>query len=179
MEKRDFSFKVKSFDDEEGSFAGDLSVYGVVDHGGDVVQPGAFKRTIATRGSTVPLLWQHRPDEPIGTLTLQDTPSALKVTGQLLMELPMAQKAHVLLKNKIIKGLSIGYDTVQQDFKDGIRYLTELKLWEGSVVTFPMNEMATVTSIKQADADDEEEAELVALQAIYASLQRLGSVLKP
>ena len=179
MEKRDYSFRVKQFNEPDGSFEGDLSVYGVVDLGGDVVQPGAFKRSITANGNTVPLLWQHRPDEPIGTLTLNDTPSALKVKGQLLLDLPMAQKARTLLKAGIIKGLSIGFDTVQQDFVNGVRHLTELKLWEGSVVTFPMNQAATVTSIKQVDADDDDEEELAALQAIMTSLQRLESVLKP
>jgi uncharacterized protein len=179
MEKRDFSFKVKSFDEPDGSFEGDLAVYGNEDLGGDVIQPGAFKRSIANQGNVVPLLWQHRPDEPIGTLTLEDTPGALKVKGQLLLDLPMAQKARTLLKAKIIKGLSIGYDTITQDFDNGVRHLKELRLWEGSVVTFPMNPLATVTAIKTLDDPDDEQEELAALQAIYASLQRLGSVLKP
>ena len=62
---------------------------------------------------------------------------------------------------------------------NGVRHLTELKLWEGSVVTFPMNEAAAVTSIKQADTtDDDEQAELDALRQLYAALQILGNALK-
>jgi hypothetical protein len=103
----------------------------------------------------VPLLWQHRTDEPIGTLTLIDGPNALQVQGQLLLDLPMAQKAHTLLKNKIIKGMSIGYDTLQDKVENGVRYLKELRLWEGSLVTFPMNEAAVVTSVKSfQDVED-------------------------
>lgn len=178
MLKKDFGFKVKSVDDEKGTFTGDLSVYGVKDLGGDVVQQGAFSRTLANR-DVIPMLWQHKSDVPIGTLTLQDSPSALRVTGKLLMKLPMAEDAYELIKAGVIRGLSIGFDTIQQDFKDGIRYLTELKLWEGSVVTFPMNEMATITSIKADDStDDDDEEELETLKAIYDSLLRLGSALK-
>ena len=32
--------------------------------------------------------------------------------------------------------------------ENGVRYLKELRLWEGSLVTFPMNEAAQVTSVK-------------------------------
>ena len=87
----------------------------------------------------------------------------------------MAEGAYAASRPGSHRGFSIGYDTVQQDFKDGIRYLTELKLWEGSVVTFPMNEAATITSIKQVDADDDDEEELVALQAIMNHCNRSGA----
>jgi HK97 family phage prohead protease len=180
MEKRDFSFKIKSFDGDEGTIEGDLAVYGNVDHGGDVMVSGACKRSIQNNGNVVPLLWQHRPDEPIGTLTLTDTPGALKVKGQLLLDLPMAQKARTLLKAGIVKGMSIGYDTMVEDFKDGVRYLKEVRLWEGSIVTFPMNPQAMVTAVKADSAtdDDDEEAELAALRQLYAALQILGNALK-
>ena len=180
MLKKDFGLKVKSVDDEQGTFTGDLSVYGVKDHGGDVVQPGAFSRSLAAKGNTIPLLWQHRPDEPIGTLDLQDSPNALKVKGKLLLGLPTADKAYRLIKAGVIGGLSIGYDTIVEDFQNGIRYLKEVRLWEGSIVTFPMNEMATITAIKQADdpTDDNEQQELAALRQLYAALQILGNALK-
>jgi HK97 family phage prohead protease len=179
MQKRDFGFKIKSFDDSEGTFEGDLAVYGNVDLGGDVIQPNAFKRSIANQGNTVPLLWQHKQDEPIGVLELIDTPSALRVKGKLLMELPMAQKAHVLLKSRIVRGLSVGYDTIKEDFKDGVRYLEELRLWEGSVVTFPMNENAVITGVKQdGSPDDDEQEELAALQQVFDSLQALAAILQ-
>jgi len=57
----------------------------------------------------------------------------------------MAQKAFTLLKNQIIKGMSIGYDTIQDSVENGVRYLKELRFWEGSLVTFPMNQSAMVT----------------------------------
>ena len=179
MLKRDFNFKIKSVDDEKGTFTGDLSVYILryKDHGGDVVQPGTVAEPSQNKGNVVPLLWQHKSDVPIGTLTLVDSPSALRVTGKLLMKLPMAEDAYELIKGGVIAGLSIGYDVLNEDFQNGIRYLKELRLWEGSIVTFPMNEMAMITSIKADDPSDDEE-EVAALQAIFASLQRLGSVLK-
>lgn len=145
--KSRFSVQVKEIG-ADGSFEGILAAYNNVDLGGDTILPGAFTKTIQEHGSEVPLLWQHDTDEPIGKLTLIDGPDALRVKGQLLMDLPIAQKAYLLLKGQIIKGLSIGYDTIKKDVEDGVRRLKELRLWEGSIVTFPMNQAAMVTAIK-------------------------------
>lgn len=149
MLKRDFKFKVNTITDpQSGAIEGKLAVYNNVDLGGDVIVPGAFTKTLQGNGTQIPLLWQHQPDQPIGTLTLSDAPDALYVRGQLLLDLPMARNAYALLTNKVIKGLSIGYDVIKDTIENNVRYLKELRLWEGSLVTFPMNEMAQVTAIK-------------------------------
>src|SRR5690606_8403307 len=48
-------------------------------------------------------------------------------------------------------GISIGYSVIQKAFKDAVRHLKELALWEISTVTFPANELATVTTVKGED----------------------------
>ncbi len=134
---------------EEGTFTGILSPYNEVDDGNDIVEPGAFTKTMQERGDTVPLLWQHKSDTPIGKLTLIDTPDALQVKGELLMELPEAQKAYALMKAGIVKGLSIGYETIKKAMDGGIRRLKEVRLFEGSLVTFQMAPSALVTAVKR------------------------------
>jgi HK97 family phage prohead protease len=52
------------------------------------------------------------------------------------------------MKAGVVKGLSIGYDTIQATYDGDIRHLTELKLWEISRVIFPMNESAQVSAVK-------------------------------
>jgi hypothetical protein len=54
----------------------------------------------------------------------------------------------------VLKGLSIGYDTIDSDFVGDVRQLKELRLWEGSIVTFPMSPEAMVTGIKGMSGDD-------------------------
>jgi len=169
--KRSFRVEIKAIN-EDGSFDGLLAVYNNVDLGKDLIEPGAFTKTIQEHGSTVPLLWQHDTEEPIGSLTLIDSPDALRVKGQLLLDLPVAQKAYLLLKAHIIKGLSIGYDTIKESVDGKIRRLKELRLWEGSVVTFPMNEAAMVTAIKAIkERKDTFDAELTELQLMDAGSQ--------
>jgi uncharacterized protein len=132
----------------EGSFEGLLSPYGNVDGGGDIVERGAYTKTLLDQGPTRPMLWQHKSDVPVGELTLEDRQDGLWCKGQLLMALPEAQKAYLLVKARIVKGLSIGFESIKDSVVNGVRHLNEIRLYEGSVVTFPMNEMALITSVK-------------------------------
>jgi HK97 family phage prohead protease len=163
MERKRFSLKIKSVDDT-GTFTGLGAAYGNVDLGGDKIMPGAFTRTLAA-GKQFPLLWQHDPSNPIGTAKVTDTPQGLQVEGTLLLQDPTAQKAYTFMKAGVIKGMSIGYETLQSTMDGDVRQLKELKLWEVSVVTFPMNESATIASVKSlALSDDEVQHHLQALR---------------
>ncbi len=146
---KDFKFAIKTLTDQ-GQFDGLAAVYGNVDLGGDIIAPGAFTKTLKEKNSQVPILWQHDAHEPIGLGTLTDGTEGLLIHGDLVMESPVAQKAYALMKADVLKGLSIGYDTVVSEYDSAhdIRTLKELKLWEVSTVTFPMNTRANVTSVK-------------------------------
>lgn len=147
MEHKDqiFVVEIKALS-EEGTFEGLLSPYGNVDQSGDVVVAGAYTKTLKEGGPTRPLLWQH--DEPIGELTLEDRKDGLWARGRLLLDLSKARDAHLLMKAGIVKGLSIGYRTIKDSIENGVRHLKEIKLMEGSIVTFPMNELALIESVK-------------------------------
>jgi uncharacterized protein len=151
-ERHDCALKIKSLD-PTGSFSGVAAVYNNVDLGGDRIEPGSFSRTIAA-SKVFPLLWQHQSDNPIGTVTVTDSREGLLVSGQLLMDLEEAKRAYLLIKAKVIKGLSIGFETIQDSVEDGVRLLKEIRLWEVSIVTFPMNEMAAIGSVKALSAED-------------------------
>lgn len=156
MLKKSLSFKFDVKDiAQDGTFTGFAAVYGNVDQGGDVIDPGAFKTTLAAKGGKVPILWQHNSREPIGMGTLTDSKEGLLIHGKLSLKVARAQEAYTLLQDEILKGLSIGYEVVQEKMANGVRYLKEIKLFEVSLVTFPMNEMALVTGVKSAEEIDE------------------------
>jgi HK97 family phage prohead protease len=142
-----FALEVKSLQ-ENGTFRGFASVYGNTDLGDDVVVPGAFTKTLQDGGRQRPLLWQHR--DPVGTVVLTDGPGGLVADGTLTMAVRQAREAHALMLDGAVKGLSIGFQTIKERFVGAVRELHELKLHEVSLVTFPMNLAATVTSVKQA-----------------------------
>lgn len=163
---------------EEGTFTGKLSVYGVLDQVGDIVERGAFTKTIKERGSEVPLLWQHRSDVPIGMLVLEDQLDALWVKGRLLMELEEAKKAYLLIKARIVKGLSIGFETVKDSIEGGVRHLKECRLYEGSIVTFPACEAALITSVKNADGTERKDfSEELMREQLWAAYSLMMSAL--
>jgi uncharacterized protein len=169
VDRANFSLKIKSVD-EAGRFTGIGAVYNNVDLGGDKILPGAFTRTLAA-GKQFPLLWQHNPSDPIGSVKVTDTSQGLMVEGQLLLSDATAMKAYQFLKSGIIRGLSIGFETIKSAFVDGVRELQELKLWELSVVTFPMNESAMVTGIK-AMSDDDRSKHLQAIDTHRKAIDR-------
>ena len=137
----------------QGRFAGYASVFNVVDSQRDVIIRGAFSRTLKGRTREIKLLWQHQQEEPIGAFDrMFEDQRGLYVEGSLLLNVRRAQEAHTLLKAKAISGLSIGYSPVRHSTnpKTGVRMLSDIDLWEVSLVTFPANMAAGVTVVKNA-----------------------------
>ena len=130
---------------------GYASLFGKRDQGGDVVQPGAYKGSLAALGAAdrrVKMLWQHDPAQPIGVWDeVREDAVGLWVKGRILSEVEKGREAAALLAAGAIDGLSIGYRTVkaERDGK-GQRLLSELELWEVSLVTFPMLPEARVAA---------------------------------
>jgi uncharacterized protein len=154
---------------EDGTFEGLASVYGNVDLGGDVVEAGAFSKSLQDRGGTVPILWQHDSHDPIGTGRLTDSYEGLRISGELVLETPSARAAYALMKKKAISGLSIGFDIVRHEIQNGVRVLKELKLWEVSLVTFPMNPAAQIFAIKTAEF---ERGDLARIDALFTAARK-------
>lgn len=122
---------------------GYASLFGAVDQGGDVVEPGAYGRSLealTADGRSVKMLWQHDPTQPIGVWDeVREDGKGLFVKGRLLPDVARAREAAALIEAGAIDGLSIGYRTVQATKDDmGRRRLKDLELWEVSLVTFPM-----------------------------------------
>lgn len=161
-ETQDFIFKQLKAVDDQGTFTGLAAAFNNVDQGGDRILPGAFSRTLAAN-KQFPLLWQHDTHQPIGSFTAVETSAGLQVTGKLLLEVPQAKTARALLQGGVLKGMSIGFTTQKADYDDeGVRELKEVRLFEASLVTFPMNESAMVQSIK-ALSDDAKAEHLAAI----------------
>lgn len=154
LKSRDFHFEIKAVN-SDGFFSGYGSVFGVVDSYREIVAPGAFAASLAARaekGRKLPILWQHRSDQPLGVYDVakEDT-YGLYLEGRLLInEVVQAKEAHALMKAGALTGMSIGYYVRADswDEKTRIRTLTQLDLEETSLVTFPANDAARIDSVK-------------------------------
>ncbi len=137
---------------------GYASLFGRRDQGGDVVQKGAYAaslKALSGSGRRVKMLWQHDPQQPIGVWDeVREDSTGLFVKGRILTEVEKGREAAALLAAGAIDGLSIGYRTLRAE-KDGKgqRLLSELELWEVSLVTFPMLAEARVAA--KGDAPDD------------------------
>lgn len=144
---------------EKGVVEGYGSVFNNRDSYGDIVQKGAFAHSLKAHkaaGTMPAMLWQHDPGEPIGTwVSMTEDDTGLKVMGRLALETTRGKEAHALLKMGALTGLSIGFVTAENgskfDRQTDTRQITEVDLWEVSLVTFPANGKARVTATKSLE----------------------------
>lgn len=151
--------ELKAYHDEEeskeyGLFEGYGSVFGNKDLGNDVIEKGAFAKSIKRRTNKgVKLLYQHKSDMPIGVFDeIREDDHGLVVKGRLALKTQAGAEAYELLKMGALDGLSIGFrvnpSEVSYDKRNNKRIIKEVDLMEVSLVTFPMNPQATVRSVK-------------------------------
>jgi uncharacterized protein len=154
LKKIVFESEIKA-ENNKGIFTGYGSIFGNEDQGNDIMQKGAFTKSLVNRPvSKVKMLYQHKTDEPIGVFTeIYEDNKGLYVKGQLAMGTQKGREAYELLKMGALDGMSIGFraDPEKQGYnenKRGVRTLKEVDLMEISLVTFPMNESALIETVK-------------------------------
>ena len=132
-----------------GEFEGYASLFAVADGAGDVVQPGAFAQSLKRRPpAKVRMLYQHLAGAPLGVWeTIAEDARGLYVRGRLNPEVQQAQDVASLIAQGALNGLSIGFRAIRARRITGRRLLTEIDLWEISIVTFPLLEGSEVTAI--------------------------------
>ncbi len=154
---------IKDVDVKTGIVTGYFSIFGNVDSDGDMIMPGAFKRSLNNNYKRVKHLNQHRSYEPLsGT---KDGKLVVKEDGTgLYFESTISQTSYgkdviLLYQDGVLEEHSIGFETIRKRDSDTltverwgqkmpVRELHELKLWEGSTVTWGANASAGTDSVK-------------------------------
>jgi HK97 family phage prohead protease len=153
METKFLAFDEFKADEEARTIEGYGSVYDYTDSQNDIVLRGAFAKSL--KGKMPVMLWQHRSDLIPGTWDVaEETDKGLLMRGRIYKGANvMGIDVYDLLKDKAIKGLSIGYTPKRQEFDrdKGTRKLLEVELHEVSLVTFPANDRAKVTRVKSQE----------------------------
>ena len=155
-----------------GEFNGYLAVFGNVDQLGEIIQPGAFKRTLGLKlgeGKTLPLMRVHfanggRTKDVIGSIdsAIEDD-FGLKIHSVFSSD-ASSQETRIKVYEKHVKGLSVGYKTIRYSVREAetdeereilnrcgresIVILEELELDEGTVTPCPVNLLAEITDAK-------------------------------
>lgn len=137
-----------------GYVVGYASVFNEVDAQGEKVARGAFTQSLTSwkkQGRNPPMLWMHDVENPIGIWEkLREDHHGLLVEGMLAIKTQGGADAYELLKMGAVTGLSIGYKPIRSyvEAHTKTRILTELDLFEVSLVTFPANAQARVARVK-------------------------------
>jgi HK97 family phage prohead protease len=188
-ERKAFKFELES-STEDGEFSGYAAVFGNRDSGDDIIEKGAFTKTIKEDFDRIKILSQHNDCElPIGKpLELREDEKGLFIKGK-ISDTHKGRDIKTLLKDGVLNELSIGYDAVVFDFEseEGVRRLKEIKLWEISIVTWAMNEQATILDVKSfAEGLNAEvkngkisRTRLDALKPFIAVVRELADILAP
>lgn len=155
-----------------GGIIGYAATFNRVDSYGTAFAPGAFTKTLAERSDKIAILYNHDPAINIGIPNgLATDDHGLKVDAQIFDDGADGTTLLKRLRAGARYGLSFGFRTMQDraatdddhldmtqafdaTFWDGIRVITEVKLYEVSIVTFPANDAAEISQVRhQARAD--------------------------
>lgn len=147
--------EIKSIDEDKRIITGIASTP-TPDRVGDVLEPKGAEFALP-----LPLLWQHRSDQPVGNvIDAKVSDKGIKITAQFeKVDEPASLKdeldrAWAKVKAKLVRGLSVGFRSLEETFdreRSGFNFLR----WEWvelSCVTIPMQSEATIQTIKSADA---------------------------
>lgn len=154
MKNRAYSLlTVKSVDEGERVIRG-IATTPTPDRLGDIVEPLGL-----TFAAELPMLWQHRSDQPIGVVKF-GKPTKDGVSFE--AKLPKIEEAGTLktrvdeawqsVQHRLVRAVSIGFRALERAYMDGggIRFIKS-EVFELSLVTIPANAEATITSVKSLD----------------------------
>lgn len=134
--------------------AGYASFFHVPDLSGDIVLPGAFRKSLSERPlKQIKMLLHHDPERLIGFWHgIQEDRYGLQIKGHLMTGVQYVDDLIPFLVGGVLDGLSIGFrafKTKRGGSKGQYRYLEQIDLWEISLVTFPMLPKARVAYVER------------------------------
>ena len=189
---------LKAIDDEKGIVEHFFAVMGNIDDGGDVLERGAFKKTISEQSGRIRVLDHHntfsvldvlgkpleirevgRDDLPAGMLeAFPDATGAVFARTQFFLDTPEGKGAFLRIKHGGVNEWSFGYDAVDTDTRsvgDGrdkqkVRVLKQVRLYEYSPVLWGMNPATRTLGAKSATIRFQKKMVMPFLDLPYAPL---------
>ena len=145
----------KFAEEGKGKLEGYASVFDSIDAVGDTIIKGAFAGCI---DKDIPMFVNHDHGAiPVGTFKAIEDGVGLFVDGSINLQHKDGETVYSALKRGDITGMSIGFQMPKDGFTmkdDGGRIITEADLKEISIVTFPCEDSARITAVKQERWDE-------------------------
>jgi HK97 family phage prohead protease len=152
---------VQDVDVERGIVTGYFSVFGNKDADGDIVLPGAYKKTLRENGPQserprILHLFMHDSTKILGKpQVLKEDKKGLYFESK-ISDTSLGRDVIQLYRDKVLTEHSIGYQIVKREVDEQaeVQKLIELKLWEGSTVSWGANMEALVDTVKAEGKDN-------------------------
>lgn len=143
---------ITDIDEKKGIVTGYFSVFGNIDSDRDVITKGAYKKTLTENFRRVKHLYQHDPFQPLsgtnkGNLVVREDAKGLYFEST-ISQTSWGRDAIQLYADGVIDEQSVGFQTVKSVDREKYREITEIKLWEGSAVTWAANDLAQTSGVK-------------------------------
>jgi uncharacterized protein len=166
---------IEDVDDVKGIVTGYFSAFNNIDSDGDVIVSGAYKKTVGENGpmgrNRIMHLLQHNPLMPLAKpMELMEDAKGLRFVSK-ITETSYGKDVIKLYSEGVFNEHSVGFEIVKSDNKAGYREIREIKLWEGSTVTWGANPNTPIESMKSWDKPKSEE-----MIAKFCGILRNGDV---
>lgn len=154
---------IKLNNDDSRTFTCYGNVKGVIDHAQDMVQDGAYSKSIEnhkTNGTMPMMFYNHKhQDLPVGPwLDMVEDSKGLRLKGK-LSNTTMGNDLYELIKDNAIGSFglfSIGYNVIKEKWNSkGYNELIEIDIKEVSIVNFACNEHSGLLDIKNRMSNEE------------------------
>lgn len=161
------------------------AVFGNIDSYGDIIERGAFAKTLIDRAGRIAFCLQHDIWNPVAKIeVIEEREKGLWVEALISAA---EDDIQTKIKEGILKEMSIGYRTINSRSEvrnaQDVNILSEIKLFEISLVTVAANPLAVVESMKsETDRNNYLEKEFDRLIAIVKNdninfeLQKLKAI---
>jgi HK97 family phage prohead protease len=146
---------IEDVDEAKGIVTGYFSAFNNIDSDGDVIVSGSYKKTIQENGpngkNRIMHLLQHNPMMPLAKpMELMEDAKGLRFTSK-ITDTSYGKDAIKLYAAGVFNEHSVGFEIIKADAKSGYQEIREIKLWEGSTVTWGANSNTPMESIKSWD----------------------------
>jgi len=152
MKLKNYPFQIK-VDAEKRTFEGYASTWDI-DLENDQILPGAFKKSIDERlpYNKIKILYNHQ--DAIGVpIEMGEDEKGLYVKGK-ISNTTLGNDVINLMADNVISEMSIGFDIISdREPENGIRKISEVKLWEVSPVIFGANPHTSIFNVQKRFAD--------------------------
>lgn len=141
---------IKDIDVKSRIVTGYLSAFGNVDSDNDIIEKGAFSKSINERFNDIFYLQQHDWSKPLGKFKkLVEDEKGLYFEGEII-NTSFGEDQLKLYEAGIVKEHSIGFITVKSEKGNNARIIKEVKLYEGSAVTLGANNQTPFLGFKSS-----------------------------